>query len=207
MTEESVVAVFNDVLKRISSKFKYSFNSKEDIQQNGMIHCIQAMDRYEPGRPLENFLMVNLHNRFCNDLRNNSHRIDTPCQTCPLFNVQDKRLNDQCEEFEQKESCVSYSLFMARNEAKRNVLNMIDISDVLHDDSHRVEKNMVIEEKEDIGHAREVIEVIERDLPVENREAWIRLKEGLKLPKNKRDKLLEIIREIVQQLDWADSPL
>ncbi len=40
------------------------------------------MAKYDPARPLPNFLYVHIHNRLCNFLRDNFRRNDPPCKLC-----------------------------------------------------------------------------------------------------------------------------
>ena len=46
-------------------------NTVDDIKQEAFIICIEALNRYEEGRPLENFLSVNLSNRLKTFMRDN----------------------------------------------------------------------------------------------------------------------------------------
>lgn len=72
MTEEEVHEVFMCVIGRIAPKYTCNGFDINDIKQESYIICISAMDRYQEGRPLENFLSVNLSNRLKNFLRDNN---------------------------------------------------------------------------------------------------------------------------------------
>lgn len=71
MTEEQVVDQINIVCERIAPKYIFYGYTKEDIMQESFIICIEALNRYEEGRPLENFLSVNLSNRLKTFMRDN----------------------------------------------------------------------------------------------------------------------------------------
>lgn len=200
-----MLSAFEYVVQRLASKFRYSFNTREDILQNARLHCVTAMEKFNPDLPLQNFLMVHVHNRLCNDKRDNYERIDAPCSTCALYSPADKNLSDGCLEFDDRQTCDCYRNFIIRNAAKRNIQNTIDMEDVLHDDSHRVESNMISVENQEIAESKELVEIIERFLPVEHREVWIRLKEGLNLPKHRKDNLLIVIREILEDANWESG--
>lgn len=71
MTEAQVVDQINIVCERIAPKYIFYGYTKEDILQESFIICIEALNRYEEGRPLENFLSVNLSNRLKTFMRDN----------------------------------------------------------------------------------------------------------------------------------------
>lgn len=71
MTQESVMETINCVVRRISGRYTFPGFDADDLKQESYIICIEALDRYEDGRPLENFLSVNLSNRLKNLIRDN----------------------------------------------------------------------------------------------------------------------------------------
>lgn len=71
MTEEQVIAQITLVVDRISPKYTFNGYELNDIKQEAFIMCIEALDRYDAKRPLENFLSVHLSNRLKNFVRDN----------------------------------------------------------------------------------------------------------------------------------------
>lgn len=71
MTEQQVINQIQIVCDRIAPKYTFYGYTKEDILQESFIICIEALNRYEEGRPLENFLSVNLSNRLKTFMRDN----------------------------------------------------------------------------------------------------------------------------------------
>lgn len=71
MTEQQVIDQINVVCERIAPKYVFYGYAKDDIMQEAFIICIEALNRYEEGRPLENFLSVNLSNRLKTFMRDN----------------------------------------------------------------------------------------------------------------------------------------
>ena len=71
MTEQEVIDQINIVCNRIAPKYTFYGYTVEDIKQESFIICIEALNRYEEGRPLENFLSVNLSNRLKTFMRDN----------------------------------------------------------------------------------------------------------------------------------------
>jgi RNA polymerase sigma factor (sigma-70 family) len=71
MTEQQVIDQIQIVVDRISARYVFHGYDVEDIKQEAFIICMDALERYEEGRPLENFLSVHLSNRLKNFIRDN----------------------------------------------------------------------------------------------------------------------------------------
>lgn len=71
MTEEKVIDIITTVCNRISPKYTFYGYTIDDIKQEAFIICIEALNRYDGVRPLENFLSVNLSNRLKTFMRDN----------------------------------------------------------------------------------------------------------------------------------------
>lgn len=73
MTREEVLDKINLVVNRISPKYTFHGYDLDDIKQEAFMICMDALDRYDQKRPLENFLSVNLSNRLKNFIRDNHY--------------------------------------------------------------------------------------------------------------------------------------
>ena len=73
MTREQVLEKIELVVNRISPKYTFHGYDVDDIKQEAFIICMDALDRYDQKRPLENFLAVNLSNRLKNFVRDNHY--------------------------------------------------------------------------------------------------------------------------------------
>jgi RNA polymerase sigma factor (sigma-70 family) len=73
MKEEEVIDVIENVINKISPKYTFKDYDLEDIKQESFIICIDALNRYDGKRPLENFLSVHLSNRLKNFIRDNHY--------------------------------------------------------------------------------------------------------------------------------------
>lgn len=71
MTEEQVIDQIQIIVDRIAPKYTFYGYTIDDIKQEAFIICIEALNRYEEGRPLENFLSINLSNRLKTFMRDN----------------------------------------------------------------------------------------------------------------------------------------
>ena len=69
MTEGRVIEEINSVVNKIAPKYTFYGYEVDDIKQESFMICMDAMDRYDYRRPLENFLSVHLSNRLKNFVR------------------------------------------------------------------------------------------------------------------------------------------
>lgn len=71
MTEQQVLDVIDLVVNRIAPRYTFQGYEVDDIKQEAFLICMDALDRYDQKRPLENFLSVHLSNRLKNFIRDN----------------------------------------------------------------------------------------------------------------------------------------
>ena len=76
MSEQEVVDTITKVSERLSNKYTFAFYTAEDIRQEAFILGMEALERYDEGKPLENFLFVHIGNRLKNFKRDNYFRHD-----------------------------------------------------------------------------------------------------------------------------------
>ena len=69
MTEQEVMSIMTLVINRTAPKYTFYGYEVDDIKQEAFMICADALERYEEGRPLENFLAVHLSNRLKNFVR------------------------------------------------------------------------------------------------------------------------------------------
>ena len=71
MTEQEVTDQIIVVVNRIAPKYTFYGYDVNDMKSEAFIICMDALERYDESRPLENFLSVNLSNRLKNFVRDN----------------------------------------------------------------------------------------------------------------------------------------
>ena len=71
MTEKEVIEKIDVVINRMAHKYTFHGYDVDDIKQESFIICLDALERYDCKRPLENFLSVHLSNRLKNFIRDN----------------------------------------------------------------------------------------------------------------------------------------
>ena len=102
MKESEVLEVINRICNRYAHKFKFGYFTPDDIRQEAFIIAIDALERYDESRPLENFLAVHVKNRLNNFKRDRYYR-------------QQKIQNDNIDQL---------------NNSKRHLMDTLDISSI-----------------------------------------------------------------------------
>ena len=196
MTEKEVLEIIDKVASKLAYKFKFGYHDIEDMKQQGRLFAIQGMDNYDDSRPLENFLWTHVRNRLFNYKRDNFERPDKPCFSCPFHDPECKNSRNECEEFEDKHECVLFSGWLSRNSSKKNLMSPVGISEVRNDK----ENNMNISSSylDNIAN-KELLTLIDKNIPLELRLDYLRLKNGLKLPRSKKNIIIENIKRILRE--------
>lgn len=69
ISQEETINTITLVVDRIAPKYTFPNFDVDDIKQEAFIICIEALERYDNKRSLENFLSANLSNRLKNFVR------------------------------------------------------------------------------------------------------------------------------------------
>lgn len=196
ITEQEFLDAVDKIGRSIAHKFVFGPHEVEDIKQQIVIFCMQGIEKYDSskGSSLETFLWTHTHNRLCNFKRDNSHRLDKPCFTCPFYDPNKLNSHNECTEYEDKHSCSLYDRWWKRDSAKKNILNTIDINNVRDENESNMKDWSSVE---NAVEARVLIEKIDQFIPAKYRNLWIKLKTGIRLNKGQREKLLPVIEDIL----------
>ncbi len=76
MTEEEVVNVIMRICQKLAPKFVFASYEAEDIEQEAFLMGVEALERYDANKPLENFMYAHISNRLKNFKRDNYYRFD-----------------------------------------------------------------------------------------------------------------------------------
>lgn len=101
ISKENVFQTIETIINRIAPKYTFHGYEIDDIKQEAFLICVDALDRYDPTRPLENFLSVNLSNRLKNFVRDNHYtksgdqkkKALLPIQLLNEESLEDNRIN------------------------------------------------------------------------------------------------------------------
>lgn len=188
MTKEQVEATINIVVNRLGPRFQFGYFTAADMKQQGWIFALEALDRYDEKRPLENFMYTHVRNRFINFKRDKYKRNDAPCRLC--HNQMDGETGHADRHY-----CGKYEAWKKRNLAKQNIINPLDISHISDDkESNTRTKSSVLDDLE----YSEIIARIDEQLPVELRSTYLQMVQGESVPKNKRQEVERAVLAIME---------
>jgi hypothetical protein len=193
-TEKEVVVIINSVANRLARRFLFGYHDLDDMKQQARMFAWEGLAKYDNKRPLENFLWTHVRNRLCNYKRDNYERLVTPCDKCPYDSYDE--IQDRCLKFEDKDACTFYWGWYQRNSAKKNLMSPIELGGVQDDG----EDNMkIFEAGDDIVAFSEIIVLLDKEIPIEFRTDYLKLCQGIKLPKHRAIKIRQIVQEILEE--------
>lgn len=192
VSESEFLTVLDNISKRLVHKFKFGYHDVDDMKQQAAIFALEGLEKYDHSRPLENFLWTHVRNRLFNYKRNNYQRPDKPCFTCPLYDPDYKKSNNQCVKFSNKQNCEPYAAWSNRNESKKNIMqpNYID---------YDIEQGNNLDQ---LIQNNEIISFLDQHIHADHRECYLRLKHGERVTKNKISKLQKHIQDLMSGDLW-----
>lgn len=190
LSEAKVLAVIDDVVSKLSPKLAFGFYSLEDIQQEAwIIAATKGLDKFddtmfedatpdEMAKALERFLRVHVNNRMKNFKRDNIGRSEKPVNP------------DKVAAWEK------------RNALRRNIMRPISIHELATNyDTHNLPLPTVSDSTdgviEEIHHSH-LMDLINKGLPIELRNDFLRMCDGVRLPKPRQAKVREAIGDILK---------
>lgn len=191
MTESEVITVIDNVANRLARRFKFGYHSIEDMAQQARLFAWEGLVDYNGKHPLENYLWIHVRNRLCNFKRDNYMRFDGPCETC--------RKRNRCDE---PDKCKTHIAWHEKQIAKINVEQPLRI-DVIDDegeqhmfDNINVFNDILIDE---------VMDIVDREIPINMRADLIKLRRGLKVSKHRKAKLQWILQTILLKHGYIEE--
>lgn len=180
------------VTGRLAPKFVFGYHSIEDIKQQAWIELLDGdtLQRYDTKRSLENFLFAHIHNRLFNLKRNKYSRYDKPCLNCPL-NAYDPHLensSNQCTAYSDKMDCDLWLKWTKRNQSKKNIMCAGPINLEPSNDNELLND--------------EVYQIVSDNMPADLRSDFLRMMDGCSLPKSRKEKIQNIVLEILEEHSW-----
>ena len=183
LTEEQVMAAMNKAVALLAQTFSFGYFDSDDIRQEAYIFGLEALSRYDPSRPLENFLYSHIKNRLINFKRDKYHRTDPPCKICAEYG-----------KHPDGSVCTKYAAWKKRNSSKQNLMRPLDIQNLSDENEKSVRHSHNIIDEATLTEARDLID---KNLSVELRSIYLRIKAGESVPKAKRVKLEIALRDLI----------
>ena len=76
LDETTVLDTIDKIASKLAPRFVFASYEVEDIKQEAFLMGIEALDRYDTSKPLQNFLYTHINNRLKNFKRDNYYRFD-----------------------------------------------------------------------------------------------------------------------------------
>jgi len=194
VNEEDFIQVIKKITQKLSYKFKFGYHEVDDMKQQATIFALEALERYDKTRPLENFLWTHVRNRLFNYKRDNYQRPDKPCLTCPLYDPKLKCSTSGCKEFNNKSDCELYKQWEDRNNRKKNLVQM----------STQINEETILDTKDlfDNISNHEIMKLLDEKLTYQYREIYLKIKNGEKVLSADLNKLKTEILKIINNNEY-----
>lgn len=168
------------VCKRLAQKYRFGFYDVEDIEQEAFIMALSALPKYNKEiSSLETFLYIHISNKLKTFKRDHYLRIDFTCSYCG-------RKDPECEHCQKREW---------KHAAKKHLMEPIDIDNVNGD----TERNMHVNADFLIDvELSELLSLINQNLDIHLREDYLKMLEGITIPKHKREIIETRIFDILE---------
>lgn len=197
--EQVFLAALDKISKKLIHKFKFGYHEAEDMKQQAAIFAIEGLKNYDHSRPLENFLWTHVRNRLFNYKRDNYQRPDKPCLTCPFYDKLCKSSTSSCTKYNEKNDCDLFAHWNNKNSAKKNIMKPLDI-DIVKETSTKGDDPIG-----ELIKKRELLDSIDKRIPVKFRQSYLTLLGGQKIPKKDYVALLECIKDILNAKEENDG--
>ena len=169
MKKNEVLKIINRIFDRYAYKFQFGYYTPYDIRQEAFKIAVDALERYDESRPLENFLAVHVKNRLNNFKRDKFYR-----QT-------KKNPNDKQQHI---------------NNSKKYLMEPLDITNIR--DEHEKNMSSTDDFVDEVAY-QELFDIIDEHLSVEFRSDYLRIRDGAYVAKPRREKILGEIQEILRE--------
>jgi len=175
MTEKEVTETITKVANRYAYKFQFGFYTPDDIRQEAFIIAMEALDRYDESRPLENFLAVHVKNRLNNFKRDKYYR-------------------------QQKEDQANKNKY--DNNTKKFLMEPLDINSIRdeHENNMRLDDDFIggLEDQE-------LLDMVDEHLDVSLRADYLRILNGVYVPKPRREQIYNEIHRILRENKYEEG--
>jgi DNA-directed RNA polymerase specialized sigma24 family protein len=195
-TEAQVVTAITNISQVLGPNFAFGYFSADDIAQEAAQFAIEALPRYDPKgwnedgtpkRPLENFLYTHARNRILNLKRNKFHRTDPPCKVCASGGQHVD--GEQCKKFKD---------WLKRNRDKQHLVKPLPLDGISDEKEPTTRREATV--VDDTAN-NEVLDIIDAQLPVELRAAYLQMRsnESASVPKSRRRQVEKAISDILKK--------
>lgn len=184
-SEHQVLEAIERAVAILAPGFVFGHYDVEDVKQEGRMAAVKAVEsgKYDPARPLENFVYTAVRNALVNLKRDKFHRTDPPCRAC--------HAGDHCC---LPGPCKKYADWSARNADKANIARPLGLDYVADEKERRTRVAPAAEADVEVA---ELVARIDAELPVELRQVYLQMRAGVSVPRTKRAQVEQAVRTIL----------
>ena len=174
ITDTEFVEAVEAACQLLAPSFVFGYMGVEDIKQQAAVFALQALKsgKYDPAQSLRAFLYTHIKNRLINFKGDLWRRNDPPCMKC--------HGGQKCSDGARRTAGAT-RVSSLRNNAKSGLMRPVDLGSVA--ESHT---ESVVEAK---AEGNELSSLIDQELPVELRADYLRMLDGVSLPKPTRTRV------------------
>lgn len=176
MTEAEVVVIIDKVVTKLSRKLTFGYSDMEDLQQDGRLFAWEGLARFNAYH--EGIKGLSLANALEHFLR--VHVVNR------LKNVKRKHMG----RIEKPKNPLKIPAWEQRNKRKKNIMEPDDIENFSYELFLRKDPHEQV-------YYNEMMERINLKLPVELRSDFLRMRDGLRIPTQRQNRVREAIAEIL----------
>jgi hypothetical protein len=184
--EAAILDSIRTVARGLGWICSFGYHTPEDIEQEVAALSLEVLaedpPKYDPARPLENFLYVHVRNQLSNQRRKHYLRLERPC-TC-------------CEGDSPSSPCKKWRDWVRRNTAKQNLMRPVGM-DYVADEGERAMAQQ--DDVADQAVSKEFLEQVERGLTPDLRADYLRMRAGVPVPKTRRQKVRGAVLAALQK--------
>jgi hypothetical protein len=181
-TEQQIIDSIIDVVKTIAHSFTFGCYELEDIKQEGFIFGMEALPKFNntKGASLKSFLHTHIKYRLINLRRDKLHG-NFPCSRCEEFVGGDCQLEQPCKKWH------SWSF---RVLSRQRLMETYDIESTTQ---------YYIDDPLQVLCDKELLQYISDNIDLRLRADYKRFLEDAKLPKGRRDKVVEAAKQLTDE--------
>ncbi|AMV29395.1 hypothetical protein VT84_33685 [Gemmata sp. SH-PL17] len=187
VSEQEFTRTVDQIARLLFKKFGTLHGGRDDFRQQVALWALEALPRYDPGRPLDGFLMRHVRNRALNWSRDHYFRPEPACVQC--------HSGSPCGP--DGTLCQKHVLWLKRNEAKANLARPVGLE--------RVGERTGPSTAEEHATENELTERLDAQLPIELRSYYLRMLAGDPVDTTHRQKVQRAVAEILG-LDLPAQP-
>jgi hypothetical protein len=182
--EVEIARIVMEVSRNISPAFKFGYHTRGDMAQTAAMFALELLEQedvYDVTRPLAGFLYIHIRNRLSNYRRNNYIRTERPCQCCdPIIPPTNP--------------CDKWLAWNNRNIKKQNLMRPLNVYSIADEHERNMREDCTVEEDASVN---ELMSLIDERLDVDLRADYLKLKNGVSIPKARKQKVRDAIMEII----------